>query len=117
MNLPQLCIQCGKKPQYGGHQFCGRTCAREYKNSYVPTPQLCIQCGKKPQYGGHQFCGRTCAREYKNSYAPTRPRPHPLFQTHTAVQGQVICSTPDCTNACYYDGARLHNKCRRSCGK
>jgi len=84
---PSLCEDCHKRPKFGTHRFCSKTCATQAaakpvrpKQSQsqghaaprnaghqkrVPTPQkvvqLCTHCGQKPKFNSFDYCGKSCA--------------------------------------------------------
>jgi len=80
---PGLCENCHKRPKFGTHRFCGKTCAAQaaarpamqkqpkakpgnvghYNAAPVPQKavQLCDYCGQKPKCSNFDYCGRSCA--------------------------------------------------------
>ena len=54
------CKNCGVRPCFNGHEFCGKTCAQKY----MQNQPKCKNCGVNPRFSGHEFCGKTCAQEY-----------------------------------------------------
>jgi len=84
---PSLCENCHKKPQFGTHKFCGKTCAAQAvakptrskqpqtqagagprnagRQKGAPAPpkavQLCTYCGQKPKFSSFDYCGKSCA--------------------------------------------------------
>jgi len=94
---PGLCENCHKRPKFGTHRFCGKTCATQGaakptrptqshpqpkggpRNAgpqrAAPIPQkavqLCIHCGQKPKFNSFDYCGKSCAAAA--SAASTKP--------------------------------------------
>lgn len=62
-----LCINCKQRPKQQGYDFCGLTCAQNYKFS------ICLQCGLKQKMSGHAFCGKTCAQNYADKFKQSAP--------------------------------------------
>ncbi|KAN0088688.1 hypothetical protein V8E55_005745 [Tylopilus felleus] len=84
---PSLCENCHKRPKFGAHKFCGKTCAAQAaakparakqlppqgkagpRNAShqkgAPPPQkaiqLCNYCGQKPKFNSFDYCGKSCA--------------------------------------------------------
>lgn len=82
---PGLCENCHKKPKFGTHKYCGKSCASQApiprggparpqlkapgagRNRVAPPgiPQkaipLCDYCGKKPKFSNFDYCGKSCA--------------------------------------------------------
>ncbi|KAG9312800.1 hypothetical protein JVU11DRAFT_6214 [Chiua virens] len=82
-----LCENCYKKPKFGTHRFCGKTCAAQAAAKSVPSKQsqsqgkagsrnpprqkvapappkaiqLCAYCSQKPRFNNFDYCGKSCA--------------------------------------------------------
>ncbi|KAG1717638.1 hypothetical protein EDB19DRAFT_1194486 [Suillus lakei] len=77
----RLCENCHKKPKFGTHKYCGKTCAGKAATAQqparriqpgplpkarVPPPaqksgRLCDYCGQKPKFNNFDYCGKSCA--------------------------------------------------------
>ncbi|KAH9942779.1 hypothetical protein B0H21DRAFT_518435 [Amylocystis lapponica] len=99
-----LCDNCHLKPKFGGHQYCGRTCAAQASASQgaqaqtgqkaQPPATLCIQCHQRPKFGYHDYCGKACAQTAsmnkgagRSATQSQRPQQTPS-STQTAPQSQ-----------------------------
>ncbi|KAI6139714.1 hypothetical protein BKA82DRAFT_998716 [Pisolithus tinctorius] len=81
---PGLCESCHKKPTFGTHKYCGKTCASQANGPRGPAHlqpkasstgrnraappgipqkavQLCDYCGKKPKFSNFDYCTKSCA--------------------------------------------------------
>jgi len=61
-----LCDNCHQKAKFGGHQFCGKTCAAQAAISF------CVQCHQKPKHPSYDYCGKKCAAQ---AQAQTQKKP------------------------------------------
>ncbi|KAK0194011.1 hypothetical protein F5146DRAFT_1134793 [Armillaria mellea] len=55
----QLCSYCHRKPKFNNFEYCGKTCAKEAKQT--ANSNLCNYCHQKPKFANHEFCGKKCA--------------------------------------------------------
>jgi hypothetical protein len=60
------CLNCKERSVFPGHEFCGRTCASDFKNKQLP----CKNCHFKKSHPGHDFCGKKCAQEFNTKKQP-----------------------------------------------
>ncbi|KAI0784008.1 hypothetical protein BC629DRAFT_1594126 [Irpex lacteus] len=76
-----LCEFCHTKPKYGGHPFCGKTCATQAAG-------LCTQCYQKPKFGNYDYCGKNCAAQAQAQQPAPKP-PTKQAPQATAPQQQT----------------------------
>ncbi|KAJ8592274.1 hypothetical protein M405DRAFT_812969 [Rhizopogon salebrosus TDB-379] len=89
-----VCENCHKKPKFGTHKYCSKTCATQAATAQPParpaksTPptkarvapaaqksvRLCDYCGQKPKFGNFDHCGKSCAS--KAATTPVQPAVH-----------------------------------------
>ncbi|KAH7885669.1 hypothetical protein F5I97DRAFT_1132259 [Phlebopus sp. FC_14] len=108
---PGLCENCHKKPKFGTHKFCSKTCAAQAatkaahsktkigrQRSAPAAPkaaQLCDHCGRKPKFQNFDYCGKSCAAQ-ANVAGQTRQKPLPP-PTHKT--GRVPGAAPNISPA------------------
>lgn len=106
----QLCSYCHRKPKFNNFEYCGKTCAKEAKQT--ANSNLCNYCHQKPKFANHEFCGKKCATSAaavtqatpkaitnggagtgssaKGTPTPPAPAPAPITLPVTLQSGQVI---------------------------
>ncbi|PCH42129.1 hypothetical protein WOLCODRAFT_163544 [Wolfiporia cocos MD-104 SS10] len=62
-----LCDFCQQKPKFGGHPYCGKTCAAQ---AAAIQTDLCIHCKQRPKFAGHDYCGKKCAAQAQAQKKP-----------------------------------------------
>ncbi|KAJ6486057.1 hypothetical protein C8R47DRAFT_1047608 [Mycena vitilis] len=91
------CVECGFRPKYGNHPYCGETCAQAARNATQSTPAAvsnnCIECGVNPKYRNHPYCGKACAQ------AAQRPAAQPMSRS---ANSSNTSSASNCDNCHLY---------------
>ncbi|KAI0090986.1 hypothetical protein BDY19DRAFT_668979 [Irpex rosettiformis] len=78
-----LCEFCHAKPKYGGHPFCGKTCATQAAG-------MCIHCYQKPKFGNYDYCGKNCAAQAQAQQPATKPQTKTQAQNAPAANQQTV---------------------------